>query len=398
MVMAGLASSLVGIGLARFAYTPLIPVLVEQAWFTSDQVFYLGAANLAGYLAGAVGARFFTRSISVRAVLRGMMLTVALSFLACTVPVSFLWFFVWRFASGFAGAVLMVVAAPAILPHVQPDRRGRASGIIFTGVGLGAAASGTLIPWLLGSGLEAAWIVLGLLSVLLTLLTWRSWPDVNPAQPTTRPDSPAAGTTPSLLLLYGQYGLNAAGLVPHMIFLVDFIARGLGHGFAQGAFIWVVFGLGAMAGPFVLGVAADRFGYRNVLRAGFVLQAAMIALPAMSSFYPAIILSAAIAGAFTPGVVPLVLGRVREIIAAVPERQQAAWGGATASFAGMQAIAAYGLSYLFSIAGSYELLFGLGALCLALALLLDIADRRVEARNASSAEVSDGRIRRKSGA
>jgi hypothetical protein len=49
-----LCAILVGIGLARFAYTPLIPALVEAGWFTPAEAAYLGAANLAGYLAGAL--------------------------------------------------------------------------------------------------------------------------------------------------------------------------------------------------------------------------------------------------------------------------------------------------------------------------------------------------------
>jgi MFS family permease len=50
---AGLAASLVGIGLSRFAYTPLVPALISAGWFTPADTAYLGAANLAGYLAGA---------------------------------------------------------------------------------------------------------------------------------------------------------------------------------------------------------------------------------------------------------------------------------------------------------------------------------------------------------
>ena len=52
--LAGLCASLVGIGLARFAYTPLIPVLIAAGWFQASEVVYLGAANLAGYLGGAL--------------------------------------------------------------------------------------------------------------------------------------------------------------------------------------------------------------------------------------------------------------------------------------------------------------------------------------------------------
>ena len=52
--LSGLSATLVGIGLARFAYTPLIPALIAARWFDPAQAVYLGAANLAGYLAGAL--------------------------------------------------------------------------------------------------------------------------------------------------------------------------------------------------------------------------------------------------------------------------------------------------------------------------------------------------------
>ena len=43
--MAGLCACLVGIGLGRFAYTPLIPPLIEAHWFAPSDVLYLGAAT-----------------------------------------------------------------------------------------------------------------------------------------------------------------------------------------------------------------------------------------------------------------------------------------------------------------------------------------------------------------
>ncbi|MGH7415655.1 MAG: YbfB/YjiJ family MFS transporter, partial [Candidatus Rokuibacteriota bacterium] len=151
--LSGLRASLVGIGLARFAYTPLLPALITAGWFPASQAAYLGAANLAGYLAGALCARPLARRAPAPRVLRGMMALVTIAFFACAMPVSFEWFFLWRFASGVAGGALMVLAAPTVLPHVPPARRGLAGGVIFTGVGLGIAASGTVVPLLLRMGL-----------------------------------------------------------------------------------------------------------------------------------------------------------------------------------------------------------------------------------------------------
>ena len=67
-----------------------------------------------------------------------------------------------------------------------------------------------------------------------------------------------------------------------MVFLVDFVARGLGRGLETGAFYWLIFGLGAMAGALLAGNAADRIGFRAMLRLAFVIQAAAIAVLAVA--------------------------------------------------------------------------------------------------------------------
>src|SRR5436190_12839863 len=94
---AGLCASLVGLGLARFAYTPLIPALIAAKWFSPAEAVYLGAANLAGYLSGALIARELGKRAGAVRALRAMMVLATLSVLACAVPISFVWFFGWRF-------------------------------------------------------------------------------------------------------------------------------------------------------------------------------------------------------------------------------------------------------------------------------------------------------------
>ena len=372
-MLAGLCASLVGIGLARFAYTPLIPVLVTEQWFDPAQAAYLGAANLAGYLAGALSARRMTAVAPATVVLRVMMLLATASFFACAHPFSFSWFFVWRFAAGVSGGALMVLAALAVLPHVPASRRGLAGGAIFTGVGLGVVASGTLVPVLLHLGLASTWEALGVLSLALTLLAWAGWPKEisGPASVVVSPRSRARSSA-ALRGLYLEYGLNAVGVVPHMVFLVDFIARGLGQGLTLGARYWVIFGLGAVGGPMLAGLAADRIGFQATLRLAFLLQAGAVALVVLTDRPLALLVSSAVVGAFVPGVVPLTLGRVHEL---VPDEQgrKAAWSRCTAAFALGQAGAAYAFSYVFArTGGEYALLFAAGAGALLLALVIDL--------------------------
>jgi predicted MFS family arabinose efflux permease len=386
--LSALCAILVGIGLARFAYTPLIPALVEAGWFTPAQAGYLGAANLAGYLAGALLGRPMATRVPAPALLRGMMLAAALSFFACAHPLPFAWFFLWRFISGLAGAVLMVLAAPAVLPYVPLAKRGLAGGIIFTSVGLGIAASGTLIPLLLRLGLRETWIGLGVFSCLLTIAAWNGWPRGGSASGASAL-RPARRSDPRLTALYLEYALNAVGVVPHMVFLVDFIARGLERGVAVGAWHWVLFGMGATAGPVLAGRLADRIGFGRALRLALVVQTLCVGWLAVWTGPVALIASSMAVGAFLPGSVSLVLGRVREL--ARDEREaQNGWTFATLSFAVGQAAAAYGFAFLFGWTGSYALLFGLAAGALALALLIDLAMGVLAAARGSAKAASPG--------
>ena len=370
--LSGLCASLVGIGLARFAYTPLLPAIIGAGWFGAASAVYLGAANLAGYLAGALLAGPAAARLGPRTVLRSAMLAASISFFACAWPGGFAWFFGWRFASGIAGGGAMVLAAPTILPHVAPSRRGLVSGAIFMGVGFGIAASGTLVPLLLRQGLQQAWLGLGAVALVLTVVGWNGWPASGRATLAAAPRL-HPGEVRQLRVLYVSYGLNAFGLVPHMVFLVDYVARGLGQGLNAGSGYWVLFGLGAVVGPLVTGHAADRIGFKSTLRLTYLVEAAAVALPTLHTGSIGLMVSSLVVGAATPGIVPLALGRTHEVLQHHHTAQKQAWGAATTSFAIMQAVGAYGLSFLFARSGGdYQLLFGLGGGALLLALAVDL--------------------------
>jgi predicted MFS family arabinose efflux permease len=376
----GFCTSFAGIGLSRFAYTPLIPALIVAKWFTPSLAIYLAAANLAGYLAGVLLARPAAARWGTVFLLRAMMVAASAAFFACAIQLPFLWFFTWRFISGASGGVLMVLAATTVLPHVPPARRGLVSGVIFTGIGAGAAIAGLVMPLLLKLGIVQAWIGLGLLSVLLTAVSWQGWPspsgftkmEAEPA-PRVRP----APLSPALKALCIEYGLGAIGAVPHMIFLVDFIARGLHRGVDAGAHYWVFFGLGAATGPVIVGYIADRIGFISALRGAFLLQACAVGLLAINASSVALVASSILVGAFLPGLVTLVLGRSHELVPIHDiDAQSRAWSLCTLAFALCQATGAYGFSYLFKVTGGgYAVLFELGAAFFILALVMDLLVR-----------------------
>ncbi|HTH98682.1 MAG TPA: YbfB/YjiJ family MFS transporter [Stellaceae bacterium] len=373
-IFAGLSASFIGIGLARFAYTPLIPSLIRAHWFSANDVVYLGAANLAGYLLGAIIGRPIAARINNVNTVRLMKVLATLSFFACAFPISVSWFFCWRLASGIAGGTIMVLVAATVLPHVPSHKRGTASGAVFLGLGLGIAASGTIVPLLLSYGLKETWIGLGVISAVLTALGWFSWPPALPPAPKAGARIEAGSADGMVkILICTEYALMAIGLVPPMVFLVDFVARGLGAGEHVGAMFWILYGIGAIFGPPAYGFFADRLGPRRALRILLLLQACAVVGLAISGNRLLLGVVIVVIGSFPPGIVPLMLACIRGTYADDTTRQNIVWSQATIVFAAFQALAGYAYSALFAASGGdHRLLFEIGAGAIAIAFALDL--------------------------
>lgn len=365
--LAGLCALLVGIGFARFGYTPLIPVLIERDWLSASDAAYLGATNLAGYVVGSLLASRFARIVPVAQLTRAAMAVTALSLLACALPWGFVWFVPWRLLAGFTGGILMVVAIPLVLARMPPSHRGRGNGIVFTGVGTGIIASGTLVPALAGFGPAPIWLGMAGAALLLAVLTWRQWADEPPV--TTASAETASGSLnwPGALFL-AAYILDAAGFVPHTVFWADYIARGLGRGAATGGYFWIFFGIGALIGPFLVGLIAERLGFYRSMVGLLGIKAATVAIPLAAQHPVALAVSALVVGALTPGISALASGRVAELVGLGTHRK--VWGWMTGGWAISSATVGYLLSFLFDRTGSYDLLFAIGAVSLLFAMAL----------------------------
>jgi predicted MFS family arabinose efflux permease len=343
---AGWCAFLVGIGLARFAYAPLFPALVAAGWVSPAEAGHIGAANLIGYLAGALLAGQRRASVRPDLILRVMMLAATASFFAAALPLSFLWLFVWRFVSGLSGAVLLVIGAPAVLAIAPPARLGVVGGIMFGGIGIGIVTSGTVVPALMRAGPSVTWLGLGGAALVLTLAAWKAWPRQIPdrvSHPAADPGGGSLAPVPptrwraGLLPLYLAYALCAVACGPHTVFIVDFITRKLHRGPAVANAYWLLLGLGAMAGPMLLGRIGDHFGFGLSLRLALLWQAGSVAVVAVDTTPSLLAAVTFLAGAFIAGMPVLVLGRLRELVPHDARAQKSAWSIATLGFASGQA-------------------------------------------------------------
>jgi len=382
-LVTGVMATLAGIGIARFAYTPLLPALIQEGWFTASQGAYLGAANLLGYFIGALSAHALSERFPVRAVLAASFVAIALSFFLCAGAGSFSWFFFWRLVSGIAGAILMVVGPSMALSATPPERRAGVGALVFTGIGLGALLSASVVPMLLELSLTATWGALGLLCILAGLVGVRGVTRL--ASPPVTGNEGAdsqkgySGVKVAVLLVIGAYALDAIGFVPHTVFWVDYLARENALGNQAASLQWGIFGLGAVCGPLIVGALARQVGWHHGLTIAFLAKAAAVSLPVFSLALASQSVSSFVVGAMIPGIVALTSGRLAELVGPIAHKKL--WGQATAAFAAAQALSGYAMSGLYVAWGTYSPLFAISGLMLVGGFVLVLLSRGVEQRH-----------------
>ena len=362
-IVAGGCATLLGVGLQRFAYAPLLPAMVLAGWLGPGAAGVLGASNLGGYLFGAAVAPAVARRFGLRAVLHGAMLLAAVCFALCAWPGGLLWFLPWRILAGVSGGLLMVLSGPAVQQAVSLAVRGRAAGVMFAGVGVGIVVGALLIPALLPMGLPVAWLALAAAALALAVLSWRLWPDVPPP-----PRLPVSANGAWRLILC--YALASAGATPHMVWWPDYVARGLGLGAAEAALMWAAYGVAAATSAVLCGTLADRIGVWRLFYMILVAQAAGLALPLLDDSLFVLLASSALAGgaALSSTAVMLLLAK-----AVAGEGSPGVWRLATAGFGAAQTLCGFALAGLYTATQSHFWLFALG---LALTLLsLPLAKR-----------------------
>ena len=385
---AGLSATLVGNGIGRFAFIALMPALIDAAWFTKGQASQLSVATLLGYVVGAWRSDWLAHRYSPTTLIRWCMLLISISFFASAIsewPIA--WYYFWRVLAGACGAVLMVLPAPLVVPQHDSAIRGQVSGIVFSGVGLGAIVSGLLVPALVAglgiaaiyggeihplafSGVQGAWLGLGTVCLLLTLASWHQWSTQHAPAVTTEQATPTveqveqadSAVSRTVWLILVAHGLNAVGYLAHTMFWVDYLVREMGMSLASGGFYWSVFGLGAAVGPLLTGKLADAYGTRRCLLIGFALKALAAMLPVWASNAPALFVSSLLMGICTPGVLALVSAYTLEMVGPTMNRQ--VWGKATFSFSLAQGVGGFLMASAVVYLDSYRPLFIASAVAL----------------------------------
>ncbi len=376
IALTGLLSLAIAMGIGRFAFTPLLPMMMHDGVVGLSGASTLATANYFGYWIGAMACALqpalwrrlgiATPFPHVTAVRTGLLATVLLTLLMAA-PLPSLWPLA-RFMAGLASALVFVYVSGWCLARLGALGASSMAGLIYVGPGLGITVSGLAATAMVATGITAslAWAVFALLALALAVLAWPQLQGtVEPAEP---PRGAAAPTGTALAAFTLAYGLAGFGYIVTATFL-PVIARQVLPGSIWLDLFWPLFGLGVASGALLTLRLSARHDRRRLLMVCYGLQAAGVVLSVWWPTVAGFALGSLLLGLpFTA----ITLFSVQEVRRLRPQDASAFIGVITATYGLGQIAGPPMVAWLVARSGSAQAAFTLSLEIAASALLLGV--------------------------
>ena len=296
VALAGMAALAVAMGIGRFAFTPLLPMMLNDGVVTLAGGSWLATANYLGYLIGALACMALpwvaprARQVwhAARLARWGLGATVLLT-LGMALPLPDTWPAL-RFAAGVASALVFLNVSVWCMVRLVALGQPALGGLIFCGPGLGIVLTGlsasAMVAWQWPAA--AGWAVFGLLGAGLVAAIWSvlqgvAQPTVAATAATTVTAQPPGSTMPghgplARAGLTVAYGLAGLGYIVTATFLPVIARAALPTGSPWPDLFWPLFGAGVALGAALSTRTPAAWDRRKLLMVAYVVQAGAIAL------------------------------------------------------------------------------------------------------------------------
>lgn len=381
-------SLILTLGIARFAYTPLLPIMQSQTGLGDATGGWLATFNYIGYMCGALIAASIS-NLQIKDTLYRIGLLLALVTTAGMAFSENMWLWgIMRFLAGLSSAAGLLIGSGLILNWLIRHNHRMELGIHFSGLGLGIVLSAIAVD-LMATHLswDQQWLALTAIGIMLFIPAW-GWlprPDNNPfttsgVKMEDRP--PQRGW---IILLFSSYFCAGFGYVISATFLVVIVeAEPDLQGYGELA--WLVVGMAAAPACFIWDRIARKTGELKALALAFALQIVGIILPTLFDANLSLVLfSAALYGGTFIGIVSLMLTMMGKFYPTKPAKPM---GKLTLSY-GVAQIAAPALAgNLAEISGTYNGSLYLASVIMGIGLILVLILAARESADPRTAEAT----------
>lgn len=369
VLFAGIMSLILTLGIARFAYTPLLPIMQNQTALGDASGGWLATFNYLGYMCGALIAASIS-DLHLKDRLYRIGLILALLTTAGMALSENLWLWgVMRFLAGLSSAAGLLIGSGLILNWLIRHNHRMELGIHFSGLGLGIVLSAIAVNLMSAHfSWDQQWLLLTLIGLILLIPAWGWLPRPDSTPFTTSgariEDRPPARSW--MILLFSSYFCAGFGYVVSATFLVVIVeAEPALH--EMGELAWLVVGIAAAPACFLWDRVARVTGELQALALAFALQMVGIILPSINASLGVVFFSAALYGATFIGIVSLMLTMMGKLY---PTRPAKPMGKLTLSY-GVAQIAAPALAgTLAESAGHYHQSLYLATFIMGIGLIL----------------------------
>ncbi|WP_105401479.1 YbfB/YjiJ family MFS transporter [Neorhizobium sp. T7_12] len=281
IVLAGSASLAIAMGVGRFAFTPILPIMLHDGVLDLQVAGKLATANYIGYLIGALAAMMVPKKWGHTPVIRvALAMTVILTALMA-LPVPSIWTAL-RFLAGVASAVGFVFTSGWCLAELS-ETSGSIGSAIYTGPGAGIALSGVAASIMGAAGFSAqsSWVMFAAMSAIVSAIIWGIFGDkIKTIEPYNLGSARvSSGRVPraEMPLFAVAYGLAGFGYIITATYL-PVIAKNAVPGSPLLTVFWPLFGLFAVAGSLLAARVRKSTDARLYLIGSYLVQAAGVAL------------------------------------------------------------------------------------------------------------------------
>ena len=299
-VVVALAAALmlaVAMGIGRFAFTPLLPMMQKDLGVSLALGGWLATANYAGYLAGALSATR-VRVPPARIVPVSLVATALLTAAMAWTHAPAAWVLL-RFLAGVASAYVLIFTSTWALHRLAALAAPGLRGLVFAGVGLGIVIAGLLCMLFLRAGWSSgrSWLALGVTALLMSVCTVPAMTG-RAAEQTSVVAPPAHHAGRGVVTLALAYGIFGFGYIIPATFLPAMARQRIADPALFG-WAWPLFGLAALVSTLLAGRLMVRYSNRSVWGVSHLIMGAGVIVPLLLGGLSGILLSAlAVGGTF----------------------------------------------------------------------------------------------------
>lgn len=315
----GMICLFIVMAIGRFAYTPIMPFMQQTGHMDNQSAGLLATINYLGYLIGAIIPIWIVVFSKVTDLKVYLLINIISTILMGLFDNFTLWI-IFRLIAGITSGTVFVLASNVALEALRAANKGRISGMLYSGVGLGIFTSSIFIfLFTTENNWKITWILLGVFALVMGSFVFFGMRQNSNVENETqtlneKEDKPKVKLNKKFIWGFSiAYFCEGAGYIITGTFLVA-IVKSIPEFADYAALSWMFVGLGAIPSTILWSMMAEKLGYSKATNLAFILQIIAVILPVFSESITSLVISSILFGATFLGLTTLFMSKAQTLM------------------------------------------------------------------------------------